>query len=69
MDLRPFSWINPCGYAGLATIDLQTLGIATTLAQVQQELVQELQTILAPRSSPMYIVPARTPAEPAVSPI
>ncbi len=69
MDLRPFSWINPCGYAGLATIDLQTLGIATTLAQVQQELVQELQTILAPRSSPMYIVPARTPAAPTVSPI
>jgi lipoyl(octanoyl) transferase len=26
MDLAPFSWINPCGYEGLATVDMQTLG-------------------------------------------
>lgn len=27
MDLRPFSMINPCGYAGLRTVDLATLGV------------------------------------------
>jgi lipoyl(octanoyl) transferase len=34
MDLRPFDLINPCGYAGLKTVDLATLGIATDWAQV-----------------------------------
>src|ERR1700733_6177062 len=28
MDLRPFLAINPCGYAGLETIDMATLGVA-----------------------------------------
>jgi lipoyl(octanoyl) transferase len=28
MDLRPFLVINPCGYAGLETIDMATLGVA-----------------------------------------
>jgi lipoyl(octanoyl) transferase len=27
MDLNPFSGINPCGYAGLRTVDLATLGL------------------------------------------
>lgn len=27
MDLAPFSRINPCGYAGLPTVDLATLGV------------------------------------------
>jgi lipoyl(octanoyl) transferase len=27
MDLAPFGQINPCGYAGLRTIDLATLGV------------------------------------------
>nr|NDG07665.1 lipoyl(octanoyl) transferase LipB [Oxalobacteraceae bacterium] len=35
MDLQPFNWINPCGYAGLATIDLQTLGVRARLDEVQ----------------------------------
>jgi lipoyl(octanoyl) transferase len=42
MDLTPFSWINPCGYQGLATVDLQTLGIEVPLQQVQQALADEL---------------------------
>lgn len=29
MDLSPFQRINPCGYAGLATVDLATLGVRT----------------------------------------
>jgi lipoyl(octanoyl) transferase len=27
MDLRPFLAINPCGYAGLETVDMATLGV------------------------------------------
>ncbi len=27
MDLEPFSRIDPCGYAGLRTVDLRTLGV------------------------------------------
>jgi lipoyl(octanoyl) transferase len=29
MDLEPFGRIDPCGYAGLRTVDLATLGVAT----------------------------------------
>ena len=28
MDLEPFTRIDPCGYAGLRTVDLRTLGVA-----------------------------------------
>ena len=27
MDLAPFYGINPCGYEGLRTVDMQTMGI------------------------------------------
>ena len=27
MDLQPFEWINPCGYANLKTTDLFTMGV------------------------------------------
>jgi lipoate-protein ligase B len=27
MDLSPFEAINPCGYAGLRTVDLSTIGV------------------------------------------
>ncbi len=43
MDLQPFSWINPCGYAGMATVDMKTLGVAATLHEVQQTLAHHLQ--------------------------
>lgn len=42
MDLTPFSWINPCGYAGLATTDMQSLGAQASLAAVQDELAEKL---------------------------
>ncbi|MBR7784406.1 lipoyl(octanoyl) transferase LipB, partial [Undibacterium luofuense] len=47
MDLAPFSWINPCGYAGLATVDMKTLGVQATLNDVQQRLAQHLQDLLS----------------------
>lgn len=46
MDLAPFSWINPCGYAGLATVDMKTLGVSVTLAEVQHALAKNLQELL-----------------------
>lgn len=48
MDLQPFSWINPCGYAGLQTVDLATLGVFTDWATVAQEFSRRLASQLAP---------------------
>ncbi len=48
MDLQPFSWINPCGYADMATVDMNTLGVDAPLADVQQRLAQELKKQLDP---------------------
>lgn len=42
MDLTPFSWINPCGYAGLVTVDMKTLGAEAALPEVQSALAYEL---------------------------
>jgi lipoyl(octanoyl) transferase len=47
MDLAPFSWINPCGYSGLETVDMRTMGADTPLADVQQALALELVRQLA----------------------
>lgn len=46
MDLQPFSWINPCGYEGLATIDMRSLDVARPLPEVQLALAQRLQEAL-----------------------
>ena len=48
MDLEPFGRINPCGYAGLETLDLSTIGVHTTWNEAAQVLGQKLQTLLAP---------------------
>lgn len=42
MDLRPFGLINPCGYAGLPTIDLATLGIDARWEHVADRLADRL---------------------------
>jgi lipoyl(octanoyl) transferase len=34
MDLAPFSYINPCGYAGLQTVDLASLGVTVSQEEV-----------------------------------
>jgi len=47
MDLMPFSWINPCGYAGLSTVDMRTMGVEAALPDVQQALAQALVRHLA----------------------
>jgi lipoyl(octanoyl) transferase len=48
MDLRPFSGINPCGYAGLQTIDLATLGVTADWATVAHLLGERLASHLSP---------------------
>ena len=42
MDLEPFERINPCGYAGLKTVDLSTIGVETTWNEAAQVLAQQL---------------------------
>ena len=47
MDLRPYLSINPCGYAGLRTVDMASCGVQTDVAQVQGVLAAQLQRWLA----------------------
>ena len=49
MDLRPFERINPCGHAGLRTIDLSTIGVRATWDQVASTLGAKLAAYLSPR--------------------
>ena len=48
MDLQPFEWINPCGYSGLATVDLRSLGVKASLLEVQEQLARALEQQLMP---------------------
>ena len=48
MDLEPYQRINPCGYAGLRTVDLSTIGVHTTWDEAAQVLGQQLSIRLAP---------------------
>lgn len=46
MDLSPFKAINPCGYSGLSTVDLASLGIKTTKKLVAEKIVEHLKRAL-----------------------
>jgi lipoyl(octanoyl) transferase len=48
MDLEPFTRINPCGYAGLQTTDLRSLGVEAGWDEAALVLAQKLSTYLAP---------------------
>jgi lipoyl(octanoyl) transferase len=48
MDLEPFSRINPCGYAGLQTVDLSTIGVSVDWSDAANVLSQKLLTYLTP---------------------
>ena len=47
MDLEPFERINPCGYAGLQTVDLKRLGVDVEWAQAAQLLADQLRQRLS----------------------
>ena len=48
MDLSPFARINPCGYEGLQTVDLATLGVRVNWADVAHLLGDKLALHLSP---------------------
>ena len=48
MDLSPYDGINPCGYAGLATVDLARLGVSTDWDTVAGRLGDKLASHLSP---------------------
>ncbi len=47
MDLSPFLAINPCGYAGLETVDMATLGAHASWREVAATLAARLEMNLA----------------------
>jgi len=48
MDLEPFARINPCGYAGLQTVDLSTIGVSTDWQTAAGVLGEHLDRLLSP---------------------
>ena len=48
MDLEPYLRINPCGYSGLQTVDLSTIGVFVAWQEAADVLGQKLASYLAP---------------------
>ena len=47
MDLTPFGWINPCGYANLRVTRLKDLGVSWTVAETAKRLLPHIERHLA----------------------
>ena len=47
MDLEPFARINPCGYPGLQTVDLSTIGVSIAWNEAAALLGHKLEALLA----------------------
>lgn len=48
MDLSPYTRINPCGYAGLQTVDLSTIGVSVAWQEAANVLGNKLVRYLGP---------------------
>jgi lipoyl(octanoyl) transferase len=48
MDLEPFARINPCGYVGLQTVDLSTIGVCVEWDEAADVLGRKLNSYLVP---------------------
>ena len=48
MDLQPFAGINPCGYAGLRTVDLSTIDVVARWDEVAEVFGRKLANQLSP---------------------
>lgn len=48
MDLSPYGRINPCGYNGLRTVDLTSIGVDVAWADAAARLAHHLDQALAP---------------------
>jgi len=46
MDVEPFTRINPCGYSGLQTVDMVSLGVRASTLEVSQLFAKQLGTWL-----------------------
>ncbi len=46
LDLSPFDYINPCGYAGLRVTQVRDVGINAPLVELEQQLAQNLIALL-----------------------
>ena len=46
MDLEPFSRINPCGYAGMRTVDMATMGVNPPWQDVADRLCDSIESQL-----------------------
>lgn len=42
MDLEPFLRINPCGYEGLRTVDMATMGVSASWQEVADSLCDQI---------------------------
>lgn len=51
MDLTPFTWINPCGYEGLRTVDLASCGCRIGMGEAGERLAQALARTLSAQGS------------------
>ncbi len=56
MDLSPFSRINPCGYAGLQTTDLFTIGVEVGWPQAADVLGNKLASTLSPSPQGNHVI-------------
>lgn len=62
MDLSPFDGINPCGYAGLRTVDLAACGVQIDLVTAGDRLAAHLATqLLAPTGEASRSATTRDP--------
>jgi lipoyl(octanoyl) transferase len=48
MDLSPFAGIDACGYPGLETVDLSTIGVRAETGDVASVLGAKLAAYLSP---------------------
>lgn len=46
MDLTPFAFINPCGYAGMRVTQISDFNKGASVAQIEQRLAQRLTALL-----------------------
>jgi lipoyl(octanoyl) transferase len=46
MDLTPFSYINPCGYAGLRVTQISDFNVDASVEQIEKQLAQRLLALL-----------------------
>lgn len=69
MDLLPFSWINPCGYAGLAVTQLSDFGIHETPSSLGPRLGDRIAHLLALEGSASvadYALSGQNPMDPTI---